>query len=502
MKPKSLKKYKKALLWIFGSVGLISVLLSGIIYTSVKISNSLYQDKLISGQNQPLAPVNRLIGFQTLAKFRIEDLDFELQKKIYSSTVESAELVNRSAVLVDDSVLENHDGELTSVQSDPQVPAPVKILAKEQTGHTSDFVSGYSDDNKYYQSPYYYNDRVYMPILDSPTIYLKNERTSSDIGLNNYQGWIAVGHARVNSRVSVFNYRATDELLAKFNNLPDRLIFTMSIDLYQANPAMINETLKEYSPDFVILSNADSQTMKQLVFPSSVKKLTIKSNILDRFDFSLVNSEIQELELYTPNLTEYNPLALNPKTHLIFDADYSTRFLSINLYGAQLTNQQALAALEDVFVHRYYERALQGSFVGGYISSLVLSDTGITSLNNLVIKNINPNYDSYTMSVKYHSNDSGQIELLKTTAWKTPTPDQAAAPGDGRVNVEDKDLRLLVSSEVPFNAEVLINVVSKYLYNNTRVNILDISKSLLKSGSLVDVANSLKAKIPYLNVVI
>lgn len=223
-------------------------------------------------------------------------------------------------------------------------------------------------------------------------------------------------HANINSRISVFNYKASPDLLARFSDLSDQLIFTMSIDLYQANPMMINETLKEYSPDFVILSNTDSQTLKQLVFPSSVRKLTIKSNILDRFDFSLVNSEIEELELYTPKLTEYNPLALNPKTHLIFDTNLSTPFLSINLYGAQLTNQQALAALEDVFVRRHYERALQGYFVGGYISSLVLSDTGITSLSNLVIKNINPNYDSYTMSVKYNSSNNSQIELLKTRA--------------------------------------------------------------------------------------
>ncbi|PPJ44870.1 IgG-blocking protein M, partial [Rhizobium sp. KAs_5_22] len=81
--------------------------------------------------------------------------------------------------------------------------------------------------------------------------------------------------------------------------------------------------LRNYLPDFVILSNADNQIIKRLAFPSSVKKLTIKSNILDRFDFSLANSNIQELELYTPNLTEYNPLALNPDTHLIFDTAYS-----------------------------------------------------------------------------------------------------------------------------------------------------------------------------------
>lgn len=188
MKPKSLKKYKNSLLWIFGSVGLISVLLSGIVYTSVKISNSFYQDKLISGSNQQPVQVNRIVGFQTLSKFRIEDLDFELQKKIYSSTVNSAELVNRSAVVVDESILENRDGELTTGPVDPKLPAPVKILAKEQTGHTSDFISGYSDENKYYQSPYYYNDRVYMPILDSADSYIKNERTPLDIALDNYQG--------------------------------------------------------------------------------------------------------------------------------------------------------------------------------------------------------------------------------------------------------------------------------------------------------------------------
>ncbi|QMT98736.1 IgG-blocking protein M [Mycoplasma tullyi] len=517
MKPRSLKKYKKSLFWIFGSVGMISILVSGIVYTSVKISNTLNQDKQIAGSNLSPTQSNRLIGFQTLTKFKIQDLDFELQRKIYSSRLNSAELITKSAVVLDQSTLQNHDGEVASGQPAPQVPPPVRIPAKEQTGHTSDFISGYSENNLYYQTPYYYNDRVYMPILDSRKTYLRNERTTTDIGLNNYEGWITSDHSRVNNRVNVFNYRPSPELLAKYTDLAaDKLIFTMTIDLYQANPEMINEILKEYSPDFVILSNADSQVMKQLVFPSSVKKLTIKSNLLDRFDFSLANTEIQELELYTPRLTEYNPFALNPNTHLIFDSNYSKPFTSINLYGVPLTHQQVLSALEDVFVRRHYERALQGSFSGGYISSLDLSNTGITSLSNLMIKNINPYYDSYTMSVKYNSNKNGEIELLKTNSWKNPnpapvstpaassptTPTVPSTPGDSTINVQDKDLGLLVSSEVKVDPQVLINVVSKYLHNNPRVNVLDISKVSLKSGSLVDVATNLKAKIDYLNVTI
>ncbi|MDC4183294.1 IgG-blocking protein M [Mycoplasma bradburyae] len=508
----TLRKYNKTLVWIFSSVVTLSLLISGIVYTSVKISNS-YNANSKSNilDNNDLPRPNILIGYQTIAKFKIENLEFELQKNLYSS------IVNNLSIKSSVSLVSDEDDKNDNQTDNNKKPAPIKIFAKQKTNHTSDFISGYpDDDNNHYQSPYYYNDRVFMPILDSNQIYQKNERSYNDIFSNRYEGWNASDFNNINNKISYYKYEASSRLIEKINPSQTQ-VMAMNINLYQANSFFINETLKKYNPDFVILDNADNNIMKQLEFPSSVKKLTIKSNLLSKFDFNLSNNDIKELELYTPYLTEYNPLALNPDTHLIFDTALSKPFQEINLYGTSLTNEQALGVFQDVYVRRFYERYTQGQFSGGYITSLDFSNTGITSINNFIVKNLDENFDVYALSIKYSDNDANKISILKTDSWNRSENNVNVTIENNNTNrsIEDKkpkkvtnpvtnteskerELRLVVSSEKEVLPEVVLRVVGEYLANNHKIKDLDISKIRLKNSSLIELAKNFKEKLSYL----
>jgi len=148
----------------------------------------------------------------------------------------------------------------------------------------------------------------------------------------------------------------------------------------------------------VILENPSQAGLEKIVIPKGIKKLTIKdfNGNLKSLRGIKINETVKELEFYSTTANRIDPTILHDKTHMLYDHidGYNPRlgqlrfkpFTMIDLSNrADLNNKKLQLAIDNVYGKRQYERNFQGDMVGGYIYQLDISNTPITSLNNVYI---------------------------------------------------------------------------------------------------------------------
>lgn len=143
-----MRKYKhtKSLIWIFSSIVACSLLITGIAFGSVGISNN-FSSASNSSNDRKLTKNqdNRSIGYESIAKFKLNGLDFELQKTLYDVVNQSNK--NQSSVNVINDKLVQKDQYINIDVSNPnnnqpkyyEVIGSKLIPAKQKTNHTNNF---------------------------------------------------------------------------------------------------------------------------------------------------------------------------------------------------------------------------------------------------------------------------------------------------------------------------------------------------------------------------
>ena len=289
---------------------------------------------------------------------------------------------------------------------------PVKSITKEFTsGDQSqkmwDNRTGKLVDQTLYQSPYYYNQRDLMPILSTSEMYnYPNERTQGAVESNAYLGWYStVRTTNFAGNFETLDYAPLDELRQVYPSVQaGTIIKAARINLgseYLKDNSNINDYLKQcasHGIKFVILENPSQAGLEKIVIPAGIEKLTIKdfNGNLKSLKGITINSTVKELEFYSTTANRIDPTILPDTTHMLYDHidGFNPRlgqlrfkpFTMIDLSNrADLDNTKLQLAIDNVYGKRQYERNFQGDIVGGYIYQLDISNTPITSLNNVYI---------------------------------------------------------------------------------------------------------------------
>ena len=291
---------------------------------------------------------------------------------------------------------------------------PVKRITKEFTSGNQpqkmwDNRTGKLVDASLYQSEYYYNQRDLMPILSTSEMYnYPNERTQGAVESNAYLGWWSlVKTTNFAGNFETLEYRPLDELRQVYTSVQaDTVIKAARINLgseylNRKDITEINDYLQQcadHGIKFVILENPSQAGLEKIVIPAGIEKLTIKdfNGNLKSLKGIKIDSTVKELEFYSTTANRIDPTILPDTTHMLYDHidGFNPRlghlrfkpFTMIDLSNrADLDNTKLQLAIDNVYGKRQYERNFQGDMVGGYIYQLDISNTPITSLNNVYI---------------------------------------------------------------------------------------------------------------------
>ncbi len=291
---------------------------------------------------------------------------------------------------------------------------PVKSITKEfKSGNINQKIwdnrTGKLVNQTLYQSPYYYNQRDLMPILSTSEMYnYPNERTQGAVESNAYLGWWSlVKTTNFAGNFETLEYRPLDELREVHHEVKaDTVIKAARINLgseflKNKNITEINDYLQQcadHGIKFVILENPSQAGLEKIVIPAGIEKLTIKdfNGNLKSLKGIKIDSTVKELEFYSTTANRIDPTILPDTTHMLYDHidGFNPRlghlrfkpFTMIDLSNrADLDNTKLQLAIDNVYGKRQYERNFQGDMVGGYIYQLDISNTPITSLNNVYI---------------------------------------------------------------------------------------------------------------------
>ncbi len=258
-----------------------------------------------------------------------------------------------------------------------------------------------------YQSPYYYNQRDLMPILSTSEMYnYPNERTQGAVESNAYLGWWSlVKTTNFAGNFETLEYRPLDELRQVHPEVKEGTVIKAArINLgseYLKDNSNINDYLKQcasHGIKFVILENPSQAGLEKIVIPAGIEKLTIKdfNGNLKSLKGITINESVKELEFYSTTANRIDPTILPDTTHMLYDHidGFNPKlgqlrfkpFTMIDLSNrADLNNTKLQSAIDNVYGKRQYERNFQGDMVNGYIYQLDISNTPITSLNNVYI---------------------------------------------------------------------------------------------------------------------
>ena len=166
---------------------------------------------------------------------------------------------------------------------------------------------------------------------------------------------------------------------------------------------------------------------------------------------------------------------------------------------ADLDNTKLQLAIDNVYGKRQYERNFQGDMVGGYIYQLDISNTPITSLNNVYI----PSQSDGRFNIAYvqwsAGNNKGQVSVTIGGPNKYPGNDANVNEWFDASGWAEKATRLVLNSDGQmFVDEVMVEfsaLVKKYP-NIVMVDVTDVQlmKSETQEGLAKKVLNMLEAK--------
>ena len=375
-------------------------------------------------------------------------------------------------------------------------------------------------DESLYQSPYYYNQRGFMPILSTSEMYnYPNERTQGAVESNAYLGWWSlVKTTNFAGNFETLEYRPLDELRQVYPTVEAGTIIKAarinlgSEYLQKKTIVEINDYLKQcekHGIEFVILENPSQAALEKIVIPKGIKKLTIKdfNGNLKSLRGIKINETVKELEFYSTTANRIDPTILHDKTHMLYDHidGYNPRlgqlrfkpFTMIDLSNrADLNNKKLQLAIDNVYGKRQYERNFQGDMVGGYIYQLDISNTPITSLNNVYI----PSQSDGRFNIAYvqwsAGNNKGQVSVTIGGSNKYPGNDANVNEWFDASGWAEKATRLILNSDGKmFVDEVMVEfsaLVKKYP-NIVMVDITDVQ--LMKSETQEGLAKKVLAKL-------
>ncbi len=409
--------------------------------------------------------------------------------------------------------------------SDSTEHVPVKSITKEFTsGDQSqkmwDNRTGKLVDQTLYQSPYYYNQRDLMPILSTSEMYnYPNERTQGAVESNAYLGWYStVRTTNFAGNFETLDYAPLDELRQVYPSVQAGTIIKAarinlgSEYLQKKTIAEINDYLKQcadHGIQFVILENPSQEGLEKIVIPEGIKKLTIKdfNGNLKSLRGITINSTVQELEFYSTTANRIDPTILPDTTHMLYDHidGFNPRlgqlrfkpFTMIDLSNqADLNNTKLQLAIDNVYGKRQYERNFQGDMVGGYIYQLDISNTPITSLNNVYI----PSQSDGRFNIAYvqwsAGNNKGQVSVTIGGSNKYPGNDANVNEWFDASGWAEKATRLILNSDGKmFVDEVMVEfsaLVKKYP-NIVMVDVTDVQ--LMKSETQEGLAKKVLAML-------
>ncbi len=378
-------------------------------------------------------------------------------------------------------------------------------------------------DQTLYQSPYYYNQRDLMPILSTSEMYnYPNERTQGAVESNAYLGWYStVRTTNFAGNFETLDYAPLDELREVYPSVQAGTIIKAarinlgSEYLKDKNITEINNYLQQcayHGIKFVILENPSQAGLEKIVIPAGIEKLTIKdfNGSLKSLKGITINESVKELEFYSTTANRIDPTILHDTTHMLYDHidGFNPRlghlrfkpFTMIDLSNrADLDNTKLQLAIDNVYGKRQYERNFQGDMVGGYIYQLDISNTPITSLNNVYI----PSQSDGRFNIAYvqwsAGNNKGQVSVTIGGPNKYPGNDANVNEWFDASGWAEKATRLVLNSDGQmFVDEVMVEfsaLVKKYP-NIVMVDVTDVQlmKSETQEGLAKKVLNMLEAK--------
>ena len=381
--------------------------------------------------------------------------------------------------------------------------------------HEAGFVTRTLTDGSHaekYLTTEYYNNRTYMPILDLASHKYANERTGLDVQKDIYQGWkMSSKSTASHSSVLEYTYNATEELKQVYPNVADTV---RAVDVWLGGSLEIqemNKILAEGKYDFIIISGIDTQTsIKDFKIPEGTKKLTLKA---DTFDFAWndnisvnelkIPSSVQEIEfLLGSALKSIDPTIFPANTNIISDMALASRmtstFKEIKISDPNLTNDsdKLQNAVDAVYQYRIHERAFQGVSAGGYIGSWDLTETKVTSFNNVTIPMLNDGTGRFYI---------GHVEV-KTDANYGPTQNETIISdkpsNDSMINSWfdhgggwQKVNEVVVSSKQAVSIETATKEIMGFISKYSNVSKIDIKNVKLTNGSHEELVAKIKAEI-------
>ncbi|MDE5651632.1 MAG: IgG-blocking protein M [Ureaplasma sp.] len=518
------------------SIAIISGVTAGVMVTknNTQISNKVLDENFN----------NKLSSIESISDLNIENNN--TKDKIVES-----ETTNNTNVNLD----EIKEGRLTSqfFQLNRNVISNDSTLASSNrnvTRITKEFQSGnlktpvlsrYGNkvtEQELYQSSFYYNQRDFMPILSSETMYnYPNERNTMSVIHNSYYGWNITDQAYMNSNgqtlsskkdyaaMTYFQYSPTSELTRYFGktNKINALEFdcgkmmndNLSIDqLAQKINNFMQLAVNSYTKiEFVTIRKSSQELLEKLVVPSGIKKLTIIDysegywSQLSSLRGIQIPESVQELEFYSNSANKIDPLILPSSTHMIYDhiddSNYNIRQANFSMIDlsthTNLTNDELQKAIDIVYGQRQFERNFQGTLVGGYIYQLDISNTPIKTLNNVFIPSQSDNRFNIAY-VKWSSNSgNGQIEV--NIGSDKPSNDSLVGEWWDVSTNPNTATKLVLTSTGAVKVETVVNEVIGQIKKFPQIKEIDLKGiSLLDSKTLSDLTNAIKTKLTSMQI--
>lgn len=384
---------------------------------------------------------------------------------------------------------------------------------------TGGWINSIVDENgspkteKKYLSTEYYNNRIYMPIMDSKNHNYSNERTGYEVEKNIYPGWIVNENNinELNKGLYTYEYEASS-LLNSTKKLIDDSISVINIDLtsiFSIDEA--NKEMAEGKYDFVIISGIDKNTkISEIRIPDGTKKLTLKAK---DFDFSwdekigindlYIPDSIYEVELYLgSSLDKINPLIFSDNTNIISDValtnGMSSVFKEIKIDDENMDNNSAnlQKAIDITYKYRIKERAFQGITTGGYISSWDLTKTKVDSFNDVEIPPLTDGIGRYFIghveikTSSYFGNSQNEI-ISSDSSTNDSLINSWFDHGGGWQNVSE----VVVNSKKEISIETATREIMGFIAKYPNVKIIDIKNIKLSNGNHKDLTINIKKEL-------
>ena len=386
-----------------------------------------------------------------------------------------------------------------------------------------DNMTGKLVDASLFQSEYYYNQRDLMPILSTSEMYnYPNERTQGAVESNAYLGWwplVKTTHFAGN--FETLEYRPLDELRDVYPNVQANTVIKAarinlgSEYLNRKDITEINDYLQQcqrHGIEFVILENPSQAALEKIVIPAGIKKLTIKdfNGNLKSLRGIKINESVKELEFYSTTANRIDPTILPDTTHMLYDHidGFNPRlgqlrfkpFTVIDLSNqADLNNTKLQLAIDNVYGKRQYERNFQGDFVGGYIHQLDISNTPITSLNNVYIPSQSDgrfNIAEVQWSAGASGNNKGSVSITIGGQSKYPDNDANVNEWFDASGWAEKATKLVLNSDGLMDVDQVMVEFSALVKKYPNIVMVDVTGvKLMKINTQESLANKVLAML-------